>query len=322
MPVMKRQLISIIAVAGAAPVALAQTGPSLILLPWEEGEVVEFEFDFLYQDETNTDDALDRDVQMQWYSSEGRFRLNPEEDFHPTLGFEVEHIEFTSSHPLVPDRFVDASVGFGTGITETEWGGIMATISFGFAGDMPFSDSDAWYGSANLLGAIRISEDEGWQVGINYDRNRTIWPDIPIPIVNYYKKVNDEFFFAIGSAFNVIRWTPDPNFRIIATHTSPFTVDIVAEYQIVSNLWLGGGFHNRYAAFHRDGDSDDRRNFFTHRRVEGGLHWTPSPSCEVTFAIGYAFDQEIERGWDSRDLDTLVELDDAPYVRLGLECAF
>jgi hypothetical protein len=314
--------IAAVVLAGVVSAAHGQTGPSLILLPWEDGESFEMEFDFLYQDETNTEDALDRDVQMQWYSAEARWRLNPIEEFHPTIGFELEHIEFTSSSPLVPDRLVDASLGLGTGITRTSWGGLLATFSVGFAGDSPFDDSDAWYGTANLLAAIEVSDDEGWQIGINYDRNRTLWPDVPIPTVNYYKRVSDELFIAVGMMYNVVRWTPDPDFRVIATHQSPFTLDVVAEYQLVSNLWLQAGFHNRYNAFHADGDSDRRRLFFTHRRVEGGVHWTPSPNLDLSFAVGYAFDQELERGWDSRDLDTVVELDDAPYVRLGLEFAF
>jgi hypothetical protein len=317
-----RRLLAPIVLVCAAPVAYAQTNVGLILLPWEEGEFLELESEFLYQFETNTEDALDSDVDLQWYAAEGRLRLNPEEEFHPTLGFQFEHIEFSSSHPAVPDRLVDASFGVGSGLAETDWGGILATVSFGFAGDQPFSDSDAWYGKADLLAAIRVSDDEGWQIGISYNRNRTLWPDIPIPTVNYYKRVSDELFFAVGIAYNVVRWTPDENFRVIATHRSPFTIDVIAEYQVVPKLWVQGGFHNRLNAYHANGDIDNRRLFFTHRRFEGGVHWTPNPNLDLTLAFGYAFDQEIEHGWDSRDLDTVVELDDAPYVRAAVEMVF
>ncbi|MCP3903933.1 MAG: hypothetical protein GY715_09895 [Planctomycetes bacterium] len=317
----ERASILLIVLVGATA-AHAQTNMSMIIFPWEEGEVVEIESEFLFQDSADVEGSLNLDADLQWYAAEGRWRLDSAMDFGPTLGFETEYLKFSSTSPLIPERLVDTSIAFGSGITETEWGGILMTVGLGFAGDSPFNDSDAVYAEANLIAVIKESEDEGWQIAINYNGNRTLWPDIPIPTVNYYKKVSDELFFSIGTAYNIVRWTPNETFRLTAVHKSPFTIDLTAEFEIVPNFWLQAGFHNRFNAYHLDGDVDDRRVFFTHRRLEAGMHWTPSPNFDLVVAGGWAFDQELERGWDSRDLNTVVELDDAPYLRIALEAVF
>ena len=317
-----RVAVGLLILLSAARWAGAQTSSALILGPWEEGRVFEIDGQVLIQGETDTRDALSSDVDLQWYSAVGRYRFTPEDRFGPTLGLSFEHIEFSSSHPMVPDRLVDVSIGFGTGLAKFDWGGLLVTGAIGFAGDQPFSDDDALYGRANLIAAVPIDDDKGWQFAINYDGNRTLWPDIPVPTVNWYHRVSDELFYAVGTMYNVLRWTPNDSFRLIAAHQSPFTVDVVAEYLLFEGLWVQGGFHNRFNAYHIDGDVDDRRVFFAHRRLEAGIHWTPSPSINITVAGGWAFGQELERGWDSRDLTTVVELDDAPYIRVGGELTF
>ena len=66
-------------VAGVS--ARAQSGSALMLSSWEEGRTAEVESDFLYQGQTETEDRLDRDVDLQWYAVEGRYRLAADERF-------------------------------------------------------------------------------------------------------------------------------------------------------------------------------------------------------------------------------------------------
>ncbi len=314
-------VVSLVVLAGAAA-AGAQSGSGLMLTPWEEGRTAQVASDFLYQGQADTEDRLDRDVDLQWYVAEGRYRLAADERFGPAVGFEFEHIEFTSSHPLVPDRLVDLSAAVGTGVAQFDWGGLLVTGGVGFAGDQPFSDGDAVYGRANVLAVMPKNEKMGWQFGLNYDGNRSIVPDVPLPTLNFYHRVSDELFYAVGLMYNVLYWTPNENFKVVLSHESPLTVDAVAAYQLFEGFWVEGGFHNRYKPYHIDGDDEHRRVFFTHRRLEAGIRWASCEWCELNVAGGWAFGQELERGYDSRHLDTLVEIDDAPYVRGGLSIEF
>ena len=79
-----------------------------------------------------------------------------------------------------------------------------------------------------------------------------------------------------------VRWTPEENFKLTFVHKSPFTIDFTAELEFVPNFWLQAGFHNRFNAYHIDGDDENRRVFFTHLRAEAGIHWTPAPNVNAT----------------------------------------
>ena len=86
-------------------------------------------------------------------------------------------------------------------------------------------------------------------------------------------------------------------------------------------------YDSRFNAYTLDDDPDNRRLMFSQQRVEAGLTWDGNadnrlPGVLVTIAGGYAFDQEFSRGWDSRDDDTVRDISDEPFLRLGVRMRF
>jgi hypothetical protein len=61
---------------------------------------------------------------------------------------------------------------------------------------------------------------------------------------------------------------------------------------------------------------------FQQRRAEGGVIWRPNDEIALTVAAGYAFDQEFNIGWDTRNQDRVAKPSDEPYLRVGFEVRF
>src|SRR6478672_4069079 len=139
-------LLSILAVA---PVARAQTGPSLLLDPLlSEKETAEARGDaMLFQDgHTSNGD----DFGMSIYQTSGRIRER-RENFIPRLGYNLEYYDLDTTDPGLPDQLLDTSVAFGVDISAIKgWQGGL-TVGLGYAGDKPFAEGDAWYGKATLI---------------------------------------------------------------------------------------------------------------------------------------------------------------------------
>jgi hypothetical protein len=71
-----------------------------------------------------------------------------------------------------------------------------------------------------------------------------------------------------------------------------------------------------------DDGGDTDYMFFEQRRLEAGIDWRTCEAASVVVAAGYAFDQEFSAGWDVRDTDGEIEIDAAPYLRVGVDLRF
>ena len=123
-----------------------------------------------------------------------------------------------------------------------------------------------------------------------------------------------------------VTWTPD-NATTIQGVITPGGITGSIQYEMDDRLMLFGTFENSVRSFHLDSDDGDRRLFFKQNRIEGGLMWTgvqgdSFPGVEVKVAVGYAFNQEFSRGWDTRDDDTLRDISDEPYSAVGITSRF
>ena len=74
--------------------------------------------------------------------------------------------------------------------------------------------------------------------------------------------------------------------------------------------------------FHAADDPDTRRLYFLSQRVEAGVVLAAAPRCDLLFSAGYAFGQELRRGYDWRSTDPVLEFDPAPFARIGVEWTF
>ena len=311
-------LLSLLAAGGL----WAETGAGLLLKSWPEGEQAQIRAKGLFLGQSDTEGAAVTGFRMQRYDFSGRWRANAESTEGLSLGMDFTHIELHTALPALPERLVNHTMAAAFGIGFLGEGKLGVTVGGGFAGDNPYTDGDAAYGKANLVYSHELSADESFQLFLNYDGHRTFTPDIPLPGFAYNLRVDDTYRYTLGLPYTAAHWRASDQVRVDVGYYVPFTFDVVVTYEATEDLDLSLGLHNRFEAFHLSGLPEHRRLFVQQRTAEAAAHWTPCPGFDLTLAGGYAFDQEFDNGFDSRDLNTVVDVDDAPYLRFDLSVKF
>ena len=310
-----------------APAAFAQSGASMMLLPWQGELQAQFKADAFF---TPTEaDVTGADVDLSIYNATGRFRLDPDASYNPTIGFELIQYEISSSDAALPDDLTDVSVAFGGSFGDVDLGQTLGsgwqmgyTLGLGYAGTTPFQDGDAWYGKADLFAVHAIDRDTRWLIGINYDGNRVFLPDVPLPAVTYFSRLNETTTYAIGLPFSQLTWKPDEFWTVDIRSAVFFSFNGSVSYQASEDLKLFAAYVRRSDAFTIQGGFPNRRLLFSQERLELGLSYDLGGNVALTIAGGYAFGQEFDVGYDSRDPGGLRDLDDSGYIRGGVELRF
>lgn len=302
--------------------AEASSGAGLMLSPWQAEQQVELDADFFLQGKGDVRRSGGESIRLNTFESTGRLRLDPTDRRSPAVGYDFYQLELSHDVGGLPERLSDQSVAVGFGLTEWEGWEIGATAGFGFAGDRPYSDSDAWYAKANLIASRQLDDRSSLQLLLNYDGNRTIFPDVPLPGIAYNHELSDTFRYTAGIPYSAITWQPAQRFTLDLAYTIPYTVNATGTYDLTDSLDLFAGFYNRFRAFHQHGDVSNRRVFFRQRRIEGGVRYGRGVNWELVAAAGFAFDQELRRGWDTRDLSNPTKFSSEPYLRLGFDVSF
>lgn len=303
----------------------AQTGPVLMLKPWENDQKLELNFDAFIFADSNTDSAVNDSFDLKIYESSGRTNLSKDEAHAFNVGYQLLHIDIGSTDPLLPERLTEirVSVGYDFGpYFEGEWN-VSATFGVGYAGDAAFNDSDAWFLLADVILTKQIDAQSTLQLVFNYDGNRSFLPDVPLPSFLYTRRVNEQFTYGVGFPYNLIIWKPADKWTVEANYWFPLTMNLVVSYEVCDFATIFARLQNRYRGFHIEGDGNDEdRLYFQQRRIEAGVDLKPCANASIIVAVGYAFDQSFEFGWDVRDTNTVQDVDAAPYLRVGGEIRF
>ncbi len=303
--------------------AWAQSGPALLLRPWQAGSQGELVNEVLFVGDGSTDNAGPDDYDLTWFEGHGRVRLDFGDPQSPALGYRYVHLDVDTNDPRVmDDTLTDVSVSAGATLGEWEGWDVQLVAGVGFAGDSAFDDSEAVYGLGYLYGSKKVSDDETWLLGVAYDGNRVIFPDVPLPLVEYQRRVDDTLQFAIGLPYARVYWQPAEKWTVTAAYFAPTTFEANVTYELTEQLRLFAALENHLEAFHAQNAGEHDRLFVQQRRVEGGVLWAPSGWLEVSVAGGYAFDQEIEIGFDVRDTSSVADLSDEAYLRVGVGVQF
>lgn len=328
-----------IALVFLAPVAArAQTGAELLLAPWwpvttgEESRDAWMQIDTSYQLQFNSQlSETDEGFDLWRFESGGRFRPDPLFGAGVTLGFDVLHIDTDSEDTAIPHQLVDyaMAVGYETPLVDHGDEGRFGIVGgVGYAGDSPFSDGDAIYLQGDLFYERPLDDKSTLTFVLNYDGNRSLWPDIPLPSIAYTRRQSDRLVYVIGLPYSSLFWRPQEQVVVRASYSVPYSLDVTAEYYLSRSIGLFVSFDSQFDAFHIDDpgivEEEHDRLFFSQRRVELGLRLRPqNPDVsELVVALGYAFDQSFETGWDARDLETLREPEAAVYGRVGVNLRF
>lgn len=308
--------VLMIALAGSAR---AQTGPALLLRPlmdkdeiWESGGGgTGFA--------SGHADGADFDMSMLEWS--GRVReWGPR--YAPRIGWDLTHYVLESDIPVLDQNLTDVAIAGGLELgTYYDWrAGFTAGV--GYAGNAPLGEGDAWYGKATLALGRQINKRITLDLVLDYDGNRSIFPDIPLPGFAWRHQFDPRLSYTIGIPLTSITWRPDDRNTIEIIWALVEQLDIRLTHKLSPKWSLVGLLERRQDAFSVDDIPDHDRLLFQQRRAEVGLFWKPLEHTTLLFAAGYAFGGEFSIGYDQRDSAEVADLSDEPYLRLAFERRF
>ena len=296
----------------------AQTGPTLLVNPWATGQAIDTSTDAVIRAATRTDSG--KYTQVNDYYSAGRWRVLPDSEASPRLGYEVLDYNISTTDRSLPNNLWDTSVGFAQPIARLGKYFAVVTGAIGYAGNKPFSDSDALYFTGNLLVGRQFSDDKALIFDLNYDGNRTFLPDVPIPAVEYKDRVNEYFSYTIGAPINSITYTPLTGLQIEGGWSLVSTFSGRVGYKFAKPFELYGEYIDRLTGFHISADQNpDSREFFQERRAGVGLAWKPTRLISIGVVGGWAFNEELYRGFDVRKYTVVRHLADGAYGQVQID---
>jgi|GEM_PF-2222943 len=331
-----KQLLKAIALSASFLVvasAMAQTDPSIMLTPpkpyrtsGEDGRPTFWDAEvsasaFYTGSEANISGA---DVDLSIFDIAGRIRLDPASSYNPTIGFSYTHFDIGTADAALPDRLIDAQAAFGGMFPADTFGQWQAgyTLGIGYAGTSLFNDDRAWYLTANIFAMKAIDKDTRWLVGINYDGNRAFLPDAPLPAVTYFSRLSETVTYGLGFPYSTLTWTPNDEWLIEVKSALFFSFTGKATYKITPDYQLYAAYLRRTDAFTLPNTIDNRRMMFSQQKLELGFVDNSFPSMAINYAVGYAFGQEFDFGYDISDPTGVRDLDSSFYIRVGLDIGF
>ena len=302
----------------AASASRAQTGPSLLVNPWATGQAIDTSSDAIIRAATHTDSG--KYAQVNDYESHGRWRILPDADASPRIGYDVLDYDIHSSDRSLPEHLWNTSVGFAQPVARLGNYFAVVTAAAGYAGDKPFSDGDAYYATANLLIGRQFSEDKALIFDLNYDGNRTFLPDVPIPALEYKDRVNEYLSYTVGAPINQLTYTPLTGVQIDAGWSLVTTFSGRVGYRFAKPFEIYGEYVDRLTAFHISANQNsDSRQFFQERRAGAGINWTPTRLIKIGVLGGWAFNEEIYQGFDVRKYNVVRHLADGAYGQVQID---
>jgi len=253
------------------------------------------------------------------YESQGRWELSDTYPINPSLGYDAFYLDINSKDPRLPKHLVDTSFAFGSPLAKYGDWFVAASAGFGYAGNAPLTQGNAYYGKATVLVGKQLGPDSTLIFGIDYDGNRPDFPDIPLPGFAYTLRINPTLLAEVGFPYSKITWTPIDQFKALLKYTFYRTIEAETTYDFTKHWGVFASFVDKEEAF-RDTDlPHNRRAFFEQQRIESGLRWNACKSASLVAAVGYAFDTKFNVGFNALDAGNLLHASEEPYVRVGLE---
>ena len=302
--------------------AQAQSASVGLLRLWMSEEVaVEVSGHALFQSQGDSEGTA-FDTRLSQFRSLGRARLDQPDLFTPSVGYSYYHIGIDSNDPLLPSNLQDmnVAVGFKHALDET-WK-VQLAVGAGYAGNGPFQDSEAIYGTADVMLTREFDDTTGITFGLDYNGARTLLPDLPIPIITYYNQSDPNFHYYLGVPLSSITWTPFEALTLRIRYELPINVALEARYTLADTLQIFGQLDSYTSRFWSSDSGVNQHLLFHQRRAELGLQWHPVPWGEVILAGGWAFDQRFDTGFDLRSTTNVRDISDQPFVRIGAQFAF
>ena len=290
--------------------AAAQTAPSLLLKSWHEYPHIADTFDEpIFIDGGHTQDGEDIDLLV--YDSYGRIKFDRNSpDPNMWLGYRVMAIGMDENIPNLPGDLTDLSVALAMQLGESSdnWRWSLA-LGAGTANDGHWSNTDAIYGIVTLNGTHRIDEDSAIDLGVFYNGNRTLIPDVPLPYAMYRYKLSDEFAYRVGIPYSGLSWDPAEEVSVDLEYSFPTNLLANVSLHLDKHWSIFGEFARQVDGFFLN-DEGHQRVFYEANRISGGVRFMKAPLIDIRAGVGFAIDQEFASGFDIRDLDSIAKPSD------------
>jgi len=345
MPIFPRRPCRPIQLCAAAALALsfaasakAETGVDMLLGSWDWEGKQTAALDGWAGKATATNNQTGEDTNLRYAEFQGRLHT---EDMPFMAGVQAKFMGFNSANrALIPQEMHDVAFSLATSLTPKDqaeafgqkWD-VALEAGFGQASsDEAFRDSHGDYATTTLTAGTDTSDTGRLIVGASYDGNRSLWPDIPLIGFEYRNSTGEYingdkkrpvFAWRVGFPRLGLEWRPDEKWlvEIKADITSLGSAKV--EYDLSEHRWfLFGAFRPYRIRVHADGDDAHRRLFFSSDTLETGVRFSPRPGIHLLGAVGYSFNQTIERGWDTQHLQTVNDFKPAPMLRGELRWDF
>ena len=320
-----RVLLATFFALALSSIAAAQTGPDLLVKPWDKGQFFDSESDGLLQAAGHTDNPNQSNdsIRLSQYEAFGRFRLIPDSEATPRLGYDVSYLDVATTDHRLPQHLVDASIGFAQPLAHLPHEFFLAvTGAAGYAGNAPFDDPAAFYPAVNLIVGRVFNEDQALIVALNYDGHRTFLPDCPIPGFAYAARLSPQLTYVLGLPYSSLTYEPVKGFQSEIGYTLVNTFEAKFAYEFVKHFAAFVQYSDSLKPYHLNDTDSLRRLFFQTHDVEAGVRYNLNKLIRFSVSGGWAFGQEFSDGFDSRNLRPVRHLSDAPFARLDLEVGF
>lgn len=307
--------------------ALAQTGPTLLA-------VDQIPAPFRAQAEVRTTSASpDTNTQsgnldVLIIESFGLARLERTTPGGLVLGYEVTYLDLEAGDPVLPQRAIDQRLSIGRSLGSYDFGGWVGQWSFsgtaglGYSTTHPYSDGNAFYGNGTLLGMHQIDPSSSLWIFVEYNGNRSVFPDVPLPGFTYNKRFNETWSAQLGFPFGSVSYTPNERLKATLTVAPPFGISGNAQYKLSEHLSTFVRLRRETSAFFEEGQGSSTRLFYSRFEADLGLEAQLTRQFILVPSVGVLFDQEFERGFDRSNADNVADLDAAFFVRLTAKLRF
>jgi hypothetical protein len=308
---------------GWAALSFAQTGSTLMLKPWAPEKLAEANVSGIFEGSGHTDNNSS-DFQLSMYESSGRVRLFPGQVASPRFGYDFLALNIDSDDPGLPDQLYDQSASAGVFVWQHSGWVAGVTVGVGYAGNTPFGDGNGWYylASVGLGKEIDKAHESVLAFVLDYDGNRTLYRDIPLPGLIYTYRLDPTIRLTLGAPVTGVLWTPIDKLTIEANYTLTDRFDASITYDITKRFAVFSRFDTRQEAFWMESLGSRDRLFFQQRRIEAGVKVSPLEQFTIVAAGGYAFGQEFSAGWDTYNSERVADVSDEFYFRVGVELQF
>lgn len=302
--------------------SLGQIGPRMVDEPWKDEPHYADTFDELFFFErADVEGSEDSARIFFWYS---RGRIKPERNSTDpafALGYRIITADISSDRSAIDGQLNDVAVSAMVRIGELIPGWKLRLIAgMGTANDGHWSDADALYGTATADFETELGEASSLHLGVTWDGNSALLPDIPLPYVSYAYWPTDGLKLAVGTRDAVVAWKPLERLELKLEYGFPVDFSAEADCALAWGASLFARYEKSLSGFTIN-DREHRRIFYDHDIVAAGLRWV-TYWFDASVGAGWAIDREFRSGFDLRDLEMAGEIASGAFAYIRVQGTF